>query len=31
MVGWQRREMWEKKKQTIRRCVQTPTRQAVYL
>jgi hypothetical protein len=31
MVGWKRREKWENKQQTIRRCVKTPTRQAVYL
>jgi hypothetical protein len=31
MVGWKRREKWENKQKTIRRCVKTPARQAVYL
>jgi hypothetical protein len=31
MVDWKRREKWKNKQQTARRCVKTPTRQAVYL
>jgi hypothetical protein len=31
MVDWKRREKWENKQQTARRCVKTPAKQTVYL